>query len=102
MYTDYYLQFDDEAQATSVLYTEEPSEYDEEGNPIAFYMAPNFLNIDTLGIIYIPEEVIDPENPPTPIPYDGWYVNVRLMDYESPDTLEPFAIEPPHPQREWA
>ena len=98
MYTDYYLQFVDEAEATSVLYTEVPTAYDEEGIPTEFYTQPNFLNIDTIGIIYMPQE--DPEA--TPVPYDGWYVNVRLMDYESPETLLPFAIEPPHPQREWA
>ena len=95
MYTDYYLQFADEAQATSVLYTEEPATIDEDGNVTEYYLKPNFLNIDTIGIIYIPDS--DPQ-----VPYDGWYVNVRLMDYESPETLLPYAIEPPHPLRVWA
>ena len=98
--SDLYLRFTDEAQATKYLYTQVPTEYDEEGEPIAWYSQPNFANIDVIGIIYENQPIPDPENPPEPVPMEGWHVNVRLIG-EDGSALEPFKVEPEHPRRVW-
>lgn len=98
--TDLYLKFDTEAQATEYLYTQVPTEYDEEGEPIAWVSQPNFANIDTIGVIYENQPIPDPENPPEPVPMEGWHVNVRLIG-EDGSALEPFKVEPEHPRRVW-
>ena len=97
---DLYLKFDTEAQATEYLYTQVPTEYDEEGEPIAWYSQPLFANIDTIGVIYENQPIPDPENPPEPVPMEGWHVNVRLIG-EDGSALEPFKVEPEHPRRVW-
>jgi hypothetical protein len=97
-----YLKFLDEAQATFVLYTEVPTEWNEDGEPIAFETRPNYANIDTLGILYVNQPIPDPENPPPPIPEEGWHVNVRLVDGEDGATLVPFEVHPTVPRRVWA
>ena len=97
---DFYLKFADEAEAQSVLYTQVPVKWDEENgvvNPIEFESRPNYANIDTIGIIYQPQEDPDVE----PVPYDGWFVNVRVVG-EDAAPLEPFSIDPqPYPMRIW-
>ena len=83
-YTDYYLNFASEAEATAVLYTGDTA---------------NYQNISTIGIIYQPQT--DPKVPP--VPYDGWHVNVRLVGEEDATALTPFSIDPqPFPMRVWA
>lgn len=72
---DYYLLFPDEASANAVLYVEDK---------------PNFVNIDTIGVIYKDEQ-----------PITGWHVNVRLMDNEDGSALESFAVTPSTPLRIW-
>jgi hypothetical protein len=72
---DYYLSFPDEASANAVLYSEDK---------------PNFVNIDTIGVIYKDEQ-----------PITGWHVNVRLMDNEDGSALESFAVTPSTPLRIW-
>lgn len=72
---DYYLSFPDEASANAVLYVEDK---------------PNFVNIDTIGVIYKDEQ-----------PITGWHVNVRLMDNEDGSALESFAVTPSTPLRIW-
>jgi len=101
MYIDKYLKFSDEAQATEVLYTEVPTEWDEEGEPTAWEPRANYQNIDVLGILYEHQEIPDPENPPTPIPLDGWHVNVRLVEGEDAEALEDYSIQPTLPRRVW-
>jgi hypothetical protein len=101
MYTDLYLKFADEAESIAILYTEVPTEWDEEGEPIAWYTKPNYANIDTLGILYVDQPIPDPENPPEPIPEDGWHVNVRVVDGEDAAPLEPFCVHPTVPRRVW-
>ena len=102
MYTDLYLRFADEAEANSVLYTTD-TVLDEEGNVVSETVKPNYMNIDTIGVIYEPQPIPDPENPPTPIPYDGWFVNVRVLATEDATPLQPFSIDPqPYPIRVWA
>ena len=60
---------------------------------------PNYMNIDTIGVIYQPQE--DPEV--EPVPYDGWFVNVRVLATEDAAPLQPFSIDPqPYPMRVWA
>jgi hypothetical protein len=98
---DFYLRFSDEAESISVLYTQVPTEWDEEGEPTAWYEQPNYANIDTIGVIYEPQEIVDPENPPEPIPLEGWHVNVRVVGAENAEPLQPFAVVPESPKRVW-
>ena len=100
---DKYLKFTDEPQAQSVLYTEVPTKWDDEGNVLETEPRPNYANIDTIGVIYEPQEIVDPENPPEPVPYDGWFVNVRVVAGEDAEPLMPYSIDPqPYPMRVWA
>lgn len=104
-YYDYYLKFTDEAQATSILYTTTitPEVLDEEGTVIAeeaVEVTPNYDNIDTIGIIYEDQPIPDPDNPPPPIPTDGWHVNVR--NYTQVDELLQYTVHPALPRRVWA
>jgi hypothetical protein len=104
MYTDFYLAFEDAAAAEAVLYTPEPTAWDEEGNPTEFYLKPNYQNIDILGTVYEPAPEPTPEDyEPVPYPAPNYGVNVRLVSGEDPTPLEPFSVEPtPFPQRVWA
>jgi hypothetical protein len=94
MYTDFYLKFDSEAQAQSVLYTEVPTKWDDEGNVLETEPRANYANIDVLGILYEHQEIPDPENPPPPIPIPGFHVNVRVMEGEDAEALVPFQVNP--------
>jgi hypothetical protein len=98
---DLYLRFTDKAQATEVLYTQVPTEWDEDGEPISFEPRPNYANIDTIGTIYEGGEW-DEEGKTIvePAALQGWHVNVRIID-EDPAPLEPFMVEPTHPRRVW-
>jgi hypothetical protein len=102
MYTDFYLKFADQAEADSILYTVTPSIQIEGVLTTDAEITPNYQNIDTLGILYVEQPIPDPENPPKPIPEDGWYVNIRLVEGEYPTPLEPFKVEPVVPRRIWA
>ena len=102
---DLYLRFDNEAQAQDVLYTKVVTEWDytdpENPVPVEWFYRPNFANIDTIGTIYQEQDIPDPENPPEPIPYDGWFVNVRVVS-ENPEPLMQYSIDPePYPMRVW-
>jgi len=99
--TDLYLKFADEAEAKSILYTQVPTEWDEEGEPIAWYSQPNYANIDTIGIIYEGGEYgADGEVITEPVALEGWHVNVRVIG-EDATALEPFAVVPTSPRRVW-
>ena len=101
--SDFYLKFADEAESISVLYTQVPTEWDDEGEPTAWYSQPNYANIDTIGVIYEPMPDPLPEPPPEPVPYDGWFVNVRVVAGEDAEPLMPYSIDPqPYPMRVWA
>jgi len=95
---DLYLLFADEAEANSILYTEVPTEFNEEGEPIAWTTQPNYQNIDTLGILYVEQD--DPEA--EPVPEEGWHINVRLVEGEDGEPLYPFEVHPVVPRRIWA
>ena len=99
---DLYLKFTDETQANSVLYTEVPTEWDEEGMPIAWYTKPNYANIDTIGVIYEGGEWDAEGNVITePVPLDGWHVNVRVVAGEDAEALEAYAVTVLSPMRVW-
>jgi hypothetical protein len=104
---DKYLAFASESEANNVLYTLEPTEWDNSGEepvPTAWEPRPNYANIDTIGIIYKPtgntlqgEDGEYPEMAPIP----NWHVNVRLVDGEDGEPLEPFVVQPKTPVRVW-
>ena len=98
---DLYLKFTDEPQAQSVLYTEVPTAWDDEGEPTEWYEQPNYANIDTIGIIYEGGEWDAEGNVITePAALDGWHVNVRVVD-EDPTPLEAYAVTVASPMRVW-
>lgn len=102
MYHDAYLKFTDEAQAESVLYTEVPTKWDEEGEPTAWEPKPNYANIDVIGIIYTGGEWDAEGNVVTePVALDGWHVNVRVVEGEDAEALEAYAVTPTTPRRVW-
>jgi hypothetical protein len=98
---DLYLKFTDEAQAQSVLYTQVPTEWNEEGEPTAWYSQPNYANIDTIGVIYEPMPDPLPEPPPEPVAMEGWHVNVRVVAGEDAEPLQQFSVVPQSPRRVW-
>lgn len=92
MYTDYYLKFVNEAEAKAVLYhmegvVEANEELGIEANE--GYEVANYVNIDTLGILYEKQEIIDLE---TQLP--GWHVNIRALPGEDVASLEPYRVNP--------
>ena len=104
--SDWYFKFADEEQAQKVLYTPVYAP-DPESNPddplpdVVVSWTPNYVNIDTIGVIYEPAP--DPLHEGyVPVPYDNWFVNVRVVS-EDPEPLLPFSIDPqPYPIRIWA
>ena len=102
---DFYLKFDSEEQARSVLYRIEGAvEADPENNVEAKegYEVPNFMNIDIIGTIteggeYNEEGEVVVE--PTALP--GYHVTVRVMPGEDASVLQEFAIHPATPMRVW-
>ena len=113
--TDLYLAFTDEAAANAVLFTQEPTEWDEEGNATAFEPRQSYRNIDTIGVIYKPTgETLQGESQgdgdaaggedgpyPSMAPIEGWHVNVRLVRGEDAAALEQYQINPSTPIRVW-
>ena len=90
---DYFLKFTSEEAANAVLYTTHAEVLDEEGNVVSeAYTTPNFINIDTIGILYQKQDI--PENPSEPIPLDGWHVNIRAMPDENLSVLQAYEVTP--------
>ena len=87
--TPYYLSFQDEAEANSVLYTD----------GIA-----NYQNISVLGTVYLPAPDPVPEDyVPVPYPEPNFGVNVLVLDGEDATPILPYSVQPsPYPQRVWA
>jgi hypothetical protein len=104
---DKYLAFPDEAAAKAVLYRIEGAvEADPEQGieAVEGYEVANYANIDTIGIIYKPTgEMLQGEDGPYPemAPIPNWHVNIRLVEGEDPEPLEPFLVEPKSPVRVW-
>jgi hypothetical protein len=84
-HTDIYLKFDTEAQASEALFTTQGED-----------VAPNFTNIDTIGVIYEPTGEGEQMSP-----LPGWHVNVRVLEGEDATALEPFRVYPTSPVRGW-
>ena len=109
-YQDFYLAFQDEAEANSVLYTVTPAvvEVDPEtGEEVVVQEAttkPNYQNIDVLGTVYRPRPEDAPEDyEPVPYPAPNYGVNVRVLEGEDPTPLQAHSTNPaPFPQRVWA
>ncbi len=105
---DLFLSFPDEAAAKSVLYRIEGKVEADLANGIEAregYEAPNFRNIDTIGVIYKPTgEMLQGEDGPYPemAPIPGWHVNVRVMPGEDASVLQAHAVTPATPVRVWA
>ena len=69
---------------------------------VTYGYTANYANIDTIGVIYQPQDIPDPENPPEPVPYDGFFVNIRVVSGENAEPLMPYSIDPqPYPMRVW-
>jgi len=103
--TPFYLAFQDEAQAISVLYTTTVEVSDAEGNIITqASVTPNYQNIDIIGVVYqpAPDPLPDPYVP-EPYPEPNFGVNVLVIGDEDSTPLQPYAVQPsPYPQRVWA
>ena len=94
----FYLSFQDEAEANSVLYT---TTVDEQGEVVS--TTPNYQNIDVLGVVYqpAPDPLPDPYVP-VPYPAPNYGVNVLVLDSEDSAPLLPYSVDPAVPQRVWA
>jgi len=58
---------------------------------------PNYVNIDTIGYLRATPDLEDY----VPVPYEGWFVNVRVVS-EDPEPLIAYSIDPePYPMRVW-
>ena len=100
---DLYLKFPDQSAAEALLYEQVPSEFDADGNEVAYEPRAKFLNTDVLGIIYEGgkwdaegNEIV------APVALNGWHVNIRLMPGEDAATLTPYLVTPTQPRRVWA
>lgn len=100
--SDLFLKFADEAQATSVLYTQHPEVTTEESTVVTeAYTTPNFVNIDTVGVISKPTGELDAEGNPVMETLESWHVNIRLAAGEDASTLETYKVVPTNPIRVW-
>lgn len=110
MFTDLCLNFNDEAESISVLYTTVPASYeqDADGNPTDTilteeYLTPKYRNISVIGIVYKrPPESIPEDYAPEPYPAPNYGVNVRLEGDEDIEALRPYIVQPKNPVRVWA
>ena len=110
MFQDFYLAFQDEAEANLVLYTVTPAiveidpETGEETVVQEATVKPNYANIDVLGTVYEPRPNDAPEDyEPVPYPAPNYGVNVRVLEGEDPTPLQAYSTNPaPFPQRVWA
>jgi hypothetical protein len=103
MYTDYFLKFNDEAEANAALFTEQTNV---DGDIVETVLVPKYAAVDVVGQIFkptgnvLPAEDESGEAVDEMAPIDGWHVNVRHTD-EAPE-LEAFRVFPATPARMWA
>ena len=101
MYTDYFLKFADQAEADSILFTEQTNV---QGDVVETVKVPRYAAGDVIGVIYkatgkvLPSDSGDAVDEMAPI--DGWHVNVRHTD-EAPE-LDAYKVEVATPARMWA
>ena len=104
---DKYLAFPDEAGAKAVLYRIEGSVEADPENGVEVqegYEVANYANIDIIGLIYKPTGKMlmgEGGEYPKMEAIEGWHVNVRLVDGEDAEALEPFEVSPETPVRVW-
>lgn len=100
MYTDYTLKFTDEAEANSILFTEETIV---NNDIVETIKVPKYSAVDVIGTIYKPTgkmltvEDQEPVEEMKAVP--GFHVNVRHTA-EAPE-LQQFAVTPRTPSRVW-
>jgi len=107
---DLCLSFQDEAESLPILYTIIPTEFelDENNQPTEIvknesYLQPNYQNISVIGVVYKKAPIPTPEDyEPEPYPSPNWGVNIRLLDDENIEPLQPYIVEPRKPVRVWA
>ena len=107
---DICLSFTDEAESLPILYTVIPTEFelDEDNQPTEIvktesYLQPNYQNISVIGVVYKRPPIPTPEDyVPEPYPAPNWGVNIRLLDDENIEPLQPYIVEPRKPVRVWA
>jgi len=104
MYTDYFLKFNDEAEANAALFTEQTNV---QGDVVETVLVPKYAAVDVVGQIYKATgqtiQTQDGENYYTSDVMEsvpGWHVNVRHTA-EAPE-LEAFRTFPATPSRAWA
>jgi len=100
MYTDYFLKFADQAEADSVLFTEQTNV---QGDVVETVKVPKYAAIDVIGTIYKPtgKMLTTPEGEvPEMAPVEGWHVNVRHT--AAAPELAAYKVTPQSPMRGWA
>ena len=100
MYTDYFLKFNDEAEANAALFTEQTNV---QGDVVDTVLVPKYAAVDVVGTIYKPTGKMlktDEGEVPEMAPIDGWHVNVRHTE-EAPE-LDAYKVEVKTPSRMFA
>lgn len=99
MYHDMHLKFTDQAEADSVLFTEQTNV---QGDVVETVKVPKYAAVDVIGVIYKPTgEMLQTDEGPVPemAPVPGWHANVRHTA-EAPE-LTPYCVTPQNPVRGW-
>lgn len=100
MYHDIFLKFADQAEADSVLFTEQTNVQDD---VVETVKVPRYAAVDVIGTIYKPTGnmlTTDEGEAPEMAPIDGWHANVRHTA-EAPE-LDAYKVEVATPVRMWA
>jgi hypothetical protein len=110
MFTDYYLKFSNEAECRATLFEKVAIAWEQQNDPEAEPVAteweerPRFRNIDILPLVVDQAGTYDEEGAEItpPVYVDGYHANVRALDGEPVDLIEPFKINVNSPARVWA
>ena len=101
MYHDMFLKFADQAEADSVLFTEQTNV---QGDVVETVKVPKYAAVDVIGTIYKPTGNLLPSDSGDAVdemaPLEGWHVNVRHTA-DAPE-LAAFQVFPETPVRGWA
>lgn len=99
-YTDYFLKFENKAQAESVFLSADVGVNGEGKLPSYTMVGHDAMAIDVLfgtGIVMRKtgnKIIVDGEEIDEMVPSDGYHVNVRYFGEMFPSALVPYAIEP--------